>query len=176
MRAVVVRGGLVASVTVLIKGTVEQQARAAGDRRMRMFTREAGLLRLPLVPVARSRAGIEDVWEQIPRPGRKPIMYRTGKNLETLSFAAELYDNGRSVKPYQKLLEDLCASEDPVVVTLSAEQMGVFRITGCAFTDTEENAAGKPTRSTADIELTEDSDASPVVGPVPRGGGKGFAT
>lgn len=165
-----------ASVTVLIKGTAEEQARTAGDRRMRMFTREAGLLRLPLIPTARTRSGIEDVWDQIPRPGRKPILYRTGKNLEVFSFTAELYDGGRSVKPYQTLLENLAASDDPVVVTLSAEQMGLFRVTGAAFTDTEENQAGKPTRSTADIELTEDSDASPVVGPVPRGGGKGFAT
>lgn len=165
-----------ASVTVTIAGTAEADARAAGDRRMRMFTREAGLLRLPLIPVARSRSGLADQWDQIPRPGRRPILVRTGKNLEVLAFTAELYDRGRSVKGYQKLMEDLQDSEDPVVVTLSAEQMGVFRITGLAFTDTEETAAGKPTRSTADIELTEDSDASPVVGPVPRGGGKGFAT
>lgn len=161
-----------ASVTVLIKGTAEAAARDAGDRRMRMFTREAGLLRLPLIPVARSTTDVQDVWEEVDRPGRAPLLIRTGKNLEKLSFAAVLYDAGRPVAPYQRLLRQLSRSEDPIVVTLSAEHMGAFRITGLAFTDTEENAAGKPTRSTADIELTEDSDASPVVGPVPRGKAK----
>ena len=165
-----------ASVTVLIKGTAEADARAAGDRRMRMFTREAGLLRLPLIPVSRSVGDAHDVWERIDRPGRRPLLVRTGKNLETLAFAAELYDRGRSVASFQRLLRKLSRSEDPIVVTLSAQDMGVFRMTGLAFTDTEENDAGQPTRSVADIELTEDSDASPVVGPVPRGKGKGFAT
>lgn len=164
-----------ASVTVLIKGTAEADARAAGDRRMRMYTREAGLLRLPLIPVSRSTTDVQDVWEEVDRPGRAPLLIRTGKNLEKLAFGAELYDRGRSVADYQRLLRRLARSEDPTVVILSAEHMGTFRITGLAFTDTNENADGKPTRSTADIELTEDSDASPIVGPVPRGKGKNMA-
>ncbi len=83
-----------------------------------------------------------------------------------------ILSSGRPVAPYQRLLRQLSRSEDPIVVTLSAEHMGAFRITGLVFTDTEENAPGKPTRSTAAIELTEDSDASPVVGPVTRGKAK----
>lgn len=164
-----------ASVTLLIKGTAEQDARKAGDRALRMFTREAGLLRLPFVPEAISTSDAADVWETIDRPGRKPILIRSGKNLEKLSFAARLYSGGRSIAGMQKQLRQLAASQDPIVVTFADDDRGVFRITGLAFTDTDETSGGKPTESVADIELTEDSDAAPVVGPVPRGRGKNMA-
>ena len=165
-----------ANVTVILKGSAEADARKAGDRKLRMFTREAGLLRFPLVPEALSTTDAQDAWETIDRPGRKPILYRTGRNLEKLAFAARLYDGGRSVAGYQKQLRALSRSKDPIVVTFADDQRGLFRITGLAFTDTDETVGGRPTESTVDIELTEDSDAAPVVGPVPRGSGKGFAT
>ena len=159
-----------AKVTVTLQGTAEADARASGDRRLRLFTREAGLLRLPWVPETLSTSDAHDgVWEEVPRPGRKPLLIKTGRNLAKLAFAARLYDGGRSVAPLQKQLRALSKSKDPIVVTFSQHERGVFRMTGLAFTDTQEGSGGRPVESVADIELTEDSDAAPVLCPVPRG-------
>lgn len=167
-----------ATVTLTLDGTAEADARAAGDRHLRMFSRDVGLVVLPLVPTTVSTSGAADAWESVDRPGRKPLLYRAGKSLENPTFAVELWAKGASVEPQKRQLRDLAASEDPIVVTMASNQWGAFRVTGLAFTDdlTTMLPGGRPSRCTADIELTEASDAAPVVGPVPHGGGKGFAT
>ena len=165
-----------ASVTVTLDGTPEDTARRSGDKHLRMFTREAGLMLLPLLPVSVSTSDVADVWETVDRPKRKPLLYRVGKNLEKPSYALELWNKGASVDGQKRQLKALARSQDPVVVTMASNEWGTYRVTGLAFTDSEWLPGGRPSRCTVDIELTEASDAAVVVGPVPHGGGKGFAS
>lgn len=142
------------------------------DRTLRLIHRNnRSLVRLPYLPDDLRLSGLADVWEQRERPGRAPLLLRTGKNLTTVALTCVLGDPAGSAKPVAatiRLLRAFAAQREPLRARFATRDMGPVRVTGLTVTETMWDTAGQPVRATVDVELTAASDAAAAVGPVPR--------
>lgn len=179
-----------AKLTVTVRGTGRNMATKAKPRKpkpkpspaarprqgrgLELYAPGVGLLRLPFLPDSIQLTDLGDTWTDIPRPGRRPLLVREGVNNAKMTFAVELWDGGGSILDQQADLRRLAKAATPVVVSIANEAWRGMRITGLAVTHTAwDNPDGRPTRGTADLELTEASDAAAVIGPVVKVKGKG---
>lgn len=126
-------------------------------------------LRFPWIPDEVQRDNVAAAFEQIPRPGRRPLLVNTGRSLATLQLTVELsYRNGAPVQPLIDDLVKYAGNGRPVIAYLGPRMLGLAQITGLSPRETAWNRSGRATEAVCDLELTQFSAAAPVVGPVPN--------
>lgn len=141
------------------------------SRRMRLMDPIGGtVLYLMYLPDELAEAGLADVWEQTPRPGRKPLLQRTGKALPVASFTVRLMNRGQegSVGGDVRTLKRLAKADSPLRLDMAGQFLGLYRVTGLSVRQTKWTRGGNPSDAEADVELTTASDGVAAIGPVPR--------
>lgn len=131
---------------------------------------------LPYAPLPVSIGGLAGAWAQNDRPGRKPLLQRSGPGLQTLTFTLTLaYPDGRPIGTTIYALKLLAANGEAVTFSYGSTERGVYQITGCDVNVTmRQEGSNEPVRADAQIVLTETSTAKLSLGPLT--GGKGAPT
>lgn len=125
-------------------------------------------LTFPFIPDEIQRDNLAAAWEQVNRPGRRPLAYNTGQQLPVINWSLEVDNDGRSIQGLLDSLEKAADRARPVLVHLGPRQLGLVNISGLAITEKEWDARGEVTEASVDIELTQVSVAADPIGPVPR--------
>lgn len=119
---------------------------------------------LPFAPVESSIGGLADPFETLDRPGRRPLLRRSGDSLPTVSFTVVLArtDNQSSVHGEITMLREIAYSGARVTVGgLSSYEAGPWRMTGCDVTIlARAYGSNRVTRAEVAITLTTDSDVT----------------
>lgn len=125
---------------------------------------------MPWIPDEIERAGFARAWEQIPRPGRKPVAVARGRSLRTFTFTCLLADPDLAlpVTRHLEALEDAADTEQPVTAKLGGRTFGQVTISGLSVRETEWDSNAEPLEAVVAIELTEASDVPASIGPVPH--------
>lgn len=166
-----------ATVTYALAMPPHGGLRAPNTKRMaRLYSQGVGTVILPWWPSDVAWDGLAPAWEQQPRPGRKPLLLRSGESLPTLRIgcvvAAPTPDT--SVWPVLNGLGKIAAS--PYVCALSlGSRLSYWRVSQFSYTELDWTSAkdgqfGACSKAEVSLELTQPSDASIPMGPVkPKG-------
>lgn len=112
----------------------------------------------PFAPRSVTYSGFEGVYNETPRPDRKPIFTRSGKSLRKISMELflgdELYDTSQEDALTQ--LEALAGTIVPLVIEYDPRCAGTWRLTSLSYTsELREKEMDEITRATASLEFTE---------------------
>lgn len=136
-------------------------------------------LTLPYAPRGSDLGGLADRWEQVDRPGRRPLNLHAGQSLETMSLTLVLArrDHQDSIEDLLEKLAKLGKARERVVLTnMSPLERGPWRITDLSVSSTvRQHGTNHITRATAAVTFTAASDALSRRGPLSGGkdSGKG---
>lgn len=137
------------------------------------LTAESGLeLVLPFAPVEVDTTGVAATFATEDRPGRKPLLYRTGDGLRALSFEVLLgyADHQASAEQLGHRLRDLARRGERVTFAHGRNEAGVWRVTDLRTrTVGRQHGTNAATRLEATVVLTEDSAANVRTGPLTGG-------
>lgn len=130
---------------------------------------------VPYAPNEVNHANLAQVWRSVERGGRTPLLLRSGRPLETLSFDLFLAARDRQKNTFTASvarmidgLQDLANTRQRIqILSLGSNITGWWRITDLSVTVTaRQHLTNEPIRATATIEITRASDISVDVGPV----------
>lgn len=156
-------------------------ASSSGQHPKAVLQAERGTkLILPFAPRGTDLGGLADVWERVPRPGRKDLNLRTARRLPTMGMTLVLArpDHQQSIEDLLAALSAIGEAEERVVFeNMSPQERGPWRITDLAISGTaRQYGTNHITRATAALTLTAASDPLSRRGPLSGGkdgGGKG---
>jgi nucleoid-associated protein YgaU len=130
----------------------------------------------PFAPRKVTYSGYEGVWNEVPRPGRKPILTRAGLNMRKLGM--ELFigttDPYESVDMELKKLTALAEDTDIITVEYDPRCWGNWRISTLSIDSEQRHPdTSEITRAMVSIEFTEADDrgidtTSSVIAPASR--------
>lgn len=130
------------------------------------------VLTLPFAPRTSVNGNQSQVWTQVVRPGRKPLLLRQHYPLRTQSydlfFGHQDFDQdvGREVNA----LNAIAISNQPIQIINGPGASVRWRMTALSIEVTQRQAGTNlTTRATATVELTEVSDLAPAPGPIKGG-------
>jgi nucleoid-associated protein YgaU len=116
----------------------------------------------PFAPREVDYSGYEGVWNEITRPGRKPILTRAGLNMRkiTMSLFVGTADPTQSVNRELNKLEHLAASKELLTIEYDPRCWGSWRISSLTYTSVERlpDDSNEITRATVEITFTEADD------------------
>lgn len=167
--------------TLTIGRPASATARKPTHPKAMLITDSGRRLVLPYAPNEVEHSGLADTFDTLDRPGRKPLLTRTGEGLHVCSFDILLAHPDHQ-QPVEGLLATLCRIADSgerVTLSLSALEAGVsWKLTDVTLnTALRQHGTNAVTRATAALTFTEASDATVNVGPLTGGhkpsGGKG---
>lgn len=143
-------------------------------------TRDVNLM-LPFAPRGGTMTGRAPTYEQVPRPGRRPLVVRTGDGVLSLTHTYTLGypDHQQSVDPVLAVLRRIAADGDRVtLVNLSPDERGPWVISSLEETwDLRQHGTNAVTRATVTVTYLEESEADVKLGPIKGGkNGKGKGT
>lgn len=167
------------TATFVINGSrsvlgVTQFAFAAGllgrDGKVTLYCPGVALVRLPWWPEDVERGNGGRTWEEVPRPGREPLLLSSGRNLDTYSLGFTLRNaDGRHVADDVAAIEAIANSEVPCSLIMGGTLRGTFQVAEPpVFVELEHAAGGRPVVVDVSLTLKRASDATVKVGPVPR--------
>lgn len=143
------------------------RATAATTRRRCVIKTESGKLwvHVPFAPREVSYTGMAPEYSETKRPGRRPLVMRTGDGIPHLTIDELLfYRNGASVEPDMSTLNKIAASNERVKVTWGViEAMVLWRIVSLDYTTALRNDSEQITQFTAKLDFEMASD--PVLAP-----------
>lgn len=134
---------------------------------------------LPYAPRTTTLGGRGKAWQEVARPGRRPLLMADGPLLQTLALTITLAhpDHQTSVEPLLSRLDALARGGERVqLLGMSPRERGPWRITELTFAgEQRQHGTNHITRATATMTLVQASDPNPRLGPVSGGkkGGKG---
>jgi nucleoid-associated protein YgaU len=130
----------------------------------------------PFAPRKVTYSGYEGVWNEVARPGRKPILTRAGLNMRKMSM--ELFvgssDPYRSVDIELKKLTALAEDPDLITVEYDPRCWGNWRISSLSIDSEQRHPdTSEITRAMVSIEFTEADDkgidrSASVIAPADR--------
>lgn len=143
--------------------SILQEARNIADNeRLIIKTRNETLVfKAPFAPKEVNYSGYENVYEEITRPDRKPIVRRSGESLRRMSMQLFVGSSNRrdSVNAELKMLEKLAASRIPLIVEYDPRTYGFWHISALSYSSMERlPQSDNITRATVDIEFVEVPD------------------
>lgn len=164
-------------LAILRRRSPARGPKAAGRHPKALLRTEDGLeLVLPFAPRGTSLGGWADAWEAIGRPGRPPLVKRTGDGLDTLGITVLLAhaDHQDHVEGMLGTLRRIARSGDRVtLVNLSPLEAGPWRLADVNVTgELRQEGTNRITRATVGLEFLAAVDANPKLGPL-TGGKKG---
>lgn len=143
------------------------------QRKASIATASGRRIVLPFAPNGVTVDGWADSFTTLDRPGRSPLVVRTGDGLPSLSFDVILARRSLEspVEDYLDQLRSVAASGERLAIAgLSKYEAGPWRLTGCQVT-LEQRQAGTNRISRATASLTFLAAVDPVtkVGPISGG-------
>lgn len=141
---------------------------ATVTRAPRLATSGLGTTVLPWLPEEIAVSGMADAWSKLDRPGRTPVLRRTGLSLPETRVTFRLSDGGGSVAGIIAELGAHTRDVNPTTLILASVSRGSMHVTDLTVTEKDWDESGNPTDATVDIVLTQASDASVPIGPLPK--------
>jgi LysM repeat protein len=161
----ILRNGIVPDGDANGKGRNQRGPRLKPDgERLIIKTRTKNnrlLFKAPYAPKEVTYSGYENVYEEITRPDRKPIVRRSGESLRRMSMQLFVGSPNRqnSVNTELRTLEKLAASRIPLIVEYDPRTYGFWHISSLSYNSVERRVdSDNITRATVDIEFVEVPD------------------
>lgn len=138
-----------------------------------IYAENAGVLTLtaPFAPRVIEYGGWAMRWSEVERSGTRPLLLRSGDNLETMSFSLMLAsrDPFESQADTLAKIKALARTRERVLVRYSVAEAGLWRLTDVSVTSEQRHPDhNEPTRAVVSFQFTAASDPAPAVGPVTR--------
>lgn len=155
------------SVTIRVPGYATPES-----KQVRLSEQTAGTVVLPWWPDEIATSNIASVYEEQARPGREPLLLRSGDSLPELRIGcivstSDLSQEG-SVADVLTALRQLARARKPVKVKI-ASRSGQYRVTDLGITEMEWDAgSGDPSSAEVSLTLVTSSDAVVPVGPIKK--------
>lgn len=169
-----------ADVGALRKGGGKDRGKG-NERKMRLYVRGIGTVVLPYYPEDIQFSGLSANYEEQRRPGRQPLLIRTGLSLREMRVGVvvsrqnlEARAEG-NVQPILKTLGVMSRSKQPVEVKLAGRKSR-WRMTDLGITELDWSRKGLAILAEVSMTFVELSDATVPVGPIKNpgnGGGNG---
>ena len=133
----------------------------SGSKVRLMIRSKNTVFNAPFAPRKVTYSGYEGVWNEVARPGRKPILTRAGLNMRKMSM--ELFvgttDPYESVDMELKKLAALAEDTDLITVEYDPRCWGNWRISSLSIDSEQRHPdTSEITRATVSIEFTEADD------------------
>ena len=145
--------------------SILQEAKVVADNERLIIKEKNGsiVFKAPYAPKEVNYSGYENVYEEITRPDRKPIVRRSGESLRRMSM--QLFIGGPFIgKAFSfdgqlKTLEKLAASRIPLIVEYDPRTYGFWHISSMSYDSVERvQSNDNISRATVDIEFIEVPD------------------
>ncbi len=155
------------SVTVRVPGYATPES-----KQVRLSAPVLGSVVLPWWPDEIATSNLASVYEEQTRPGRTPLLLRSGDSLPELRIGCivSTTDLGQDENVAEVLdaLRKLARARKPLTVKV-ASRGGSYRMTDLGITELEWDAkTGQPSSAEVSITLIEASDAVVPVGPIKK--------
>lgn len=140
-------------------------------RQVRLTAPTVGEVVLPWWPDEISSAAMAGVYETQDRPGRTPLLLRSGDPLPELRIGCIVSttnpEQPGDVAQVVTALRRMAVVKKPVTVKL-ASRSARYRITDLGITELDWDISGEPSSAEVAITLTTASDATVPVGPIKK--------
>jgi hypothetical protein len=140
-------------------------------QQLRLSAPAVGTVVLPWWPDEVAASNLAGVYEEQPRPGRRPLLLRSGDPLPEMRIGCIVStsnaDRRGNVAKVLSGLRRLAVVKTPVTVKL-ATRSGRYRIVDLAITELEWDSKGQPSNAEVSLTLTTGSDAAVPVGPIKK--------
>lgn len=140
-------------------------------RQVRISAPAIGTVVLPWWPDEIASANLAGVYEEQARPGRTPLLLRSGDPLPELRIGCIVSttsaDRPGSVATVIAGLRRLALAKKPVDVKL-ASRSASYRITDLGITELDWDTTGEPSSAEVSLTLLSASDAAVPVGPIKK--------
>lgn len=140
-------------------------------RQVRISTPVLGTVVLPWWPDEITSGNLAGVYEEQSRPGRTPLLLRSGDPLPELRIGCIVSttsaDAAGNVGQVVAGLRRLALAKKPVDVKL-ASRSGQYRITDLGITELDWDSNGQPSSAEVSLTLLSASDAAVPVGPIKK--------
>ncbi len=146
---------------------------ATATRQARLYAQGVGTVVLPWWPDEIAHAAIAPLYETQDRPGRAPLLLRSGDSLAEVRIGclistttAEINGVG-NVSAVLNGLRAAAQSKKPVNLRL-ASRKSQYRVTDLGITELDWDDKGQPISAEVSMTLTSASDAAVPVGPIKK--------
>jgi hypothetical protein len=140
-------------------------------RQVRLSAPTVGQVVLPWWPDEIASGNQAGVYETQDRPGRSPLLLRSGDPLPELRVGCIVATNNPeqpgNVGQVITALRRMAVVKKPVTVKL-ASRSARYRITDLGITELDWDASGEPSQAEVSLTMTTASDAAVPVGPIKR--------
>jgi hypothetical protein len=140
-------------------------------RQVRLSAPTVGQVVLPWWPDEIAGGNLAGIYETQDRPGRTPLLMRSGDPLPELRVGCIVATNNPeqpgNVGPVLAALRRMAVVKKPVTVKL-ASRSGRYRITDLGITELDWDTNGEPSQAEVSLTMTAASDAVVPVGPIRR--------
>lgn len=140
-------------------------------RQVRLAAPNVGTVVLPWWPDEIATSNLASVYETQERPGRAPLLLRSGDSLPEVRIgcivATNISPSQRNVGNVLNGLRRLSRARKPVTLRL-ASRSDRYRITDLGITELEWDDKGRPVSAEVSITLVVASNAAVPVGPIRR--------
>ena len=140
-------------------------------RQVRISAPVIGEVVLPWWPDEISSASLAGIYETQDRPGRTPLLLRSGDPLPELRVGCIVATNNPeqpgNVAQVLTALRRMATAKKPVTVKL-ASRSATYRITDLGITELDWDTSGEPSSAEVSLTMTSASDAAVPVGPIKK--------
>lgn len=159
-------------MTSLVSGTIRLPGYQSDvTRQVRISAPTVGTVVLPWWPDEIASANLAGVYEEQARPGRTPLLLRSGDPLPELRIGCIVSttsaDKPGNVGQIMSGLRRLALAKKPVAVKL-ASRSAQYRMTDLGITELDWDADGEPSSAEVSLTLMSASDAAVPVGPIKK--------
>lgn len=171
--------------TLMSTGGDTRETRSVDQRQVRLTSGQLGTVVLPWWPEEITWGGMAATYDEQERPGRKPLLLRTGAGLEELRIGTIVRprdlegsgdvgtSGGTDVSPTISTmlytLRAMSRAQQPITVAI-AGRSALYRITDLGITELEWSSSGSPLVAELSLTLKAASEAAIPVGPIKRPG------
>lgn len=146
---------------------------AATKKQARIYAAGVGTVVLPWWPDEIARSAIAPIYETQDRPGRTPLLLRSGDSLPEVRVGCLVSTNTAEVNGVGNVSAVLAAlikaskAKKPVSLKL-ASRSGRYRVTDLGITELDWDTTGQPISAEVSMTLVSASDAVVPVGPIKK--------
>ena len=159
----------VITVTSTSGGTADRQV-PDGNGSALLVCPNVATVRLPWWPTEVTRSSLGRTWDEVERPGRKPLLVPGSRRLDefAINFTASADALEVPMKDWIDALEAIAGTTIPVTLVMAATTRGLFQVSDLSLVEVQHGRAGVPRILDASMTLKRASDATVKVGIIPR--------
>jgi len=140
-------------------------------RQVRISAPAIGEVVLPWWPDEIGSSNLAGIYETQDRPGRVPLLVRSGDPLPELRIGCIVATNNPeqpgNVGQVLAALRRMATAKKPVTVKM-ASRSSAYRITDLGITELDWDRSGEPSSAEVSLTMTASSDAAVPVGPIKK--------